>query len=105
MTIRIGDADYTVAFTMREAMEYERRTGRSFFADAAKLGENPTAEVLIGLLWCALVKHAPGLTIEDLASLVGLADLPRIAEALREAYSVPFAGSGSESTGQETQSQ
>lgn len=96
MTIRLGDADYAIGFTMREALEYERRTGRSFFADASAIGDNPTAEVLIGLLWCALLKHSPQLTLEELASTVTLADLPKIAEALREAYAVPFAAAGGE---------
>lgn len=105
-TFKLGDAEYRLELTMREAMEYERQTGRSFFADAQALASQPTAAVTIGLLWAAMLKHAPSLTLDEVASHVKLGDLPQVAEALRKAYEVPFvqgAGAGAEQQ-QESQS-
>lgn len=97
MTFRLRDAELPLELTMREAIEYERRTGRSFFADAQSVADRPTAEVLIGLLWACLLRASPHLALDDVASAISLADLPRVAEALREVFALPFgdpAGAG-----------
>lgn len=94
MTFRIADSEFRLHLTMREAIEYERRTGRSFFADAQSLAEAPTAEVLIGLLWACMLHHQPAATLDEVASALTLADLPRAADALRQLLASPFAQSG-----------
>lgn len=90
--LKIGDATYTVALGVNEIVKLEDITGAGIIEIAAWFNDPEKVRVgnMRAVLWAALQRHHPGLTLEQAGDLIGVIGLQAGVEKLGAALQASF---------------
>lgn len=89
----VGGETYRLAYDFNAVVKAEEATGVNLLTSVMGV---VTARSLRGLLWAALLKDKPDITIDKAGSLISPQNIPTIREAITTAWfgSVPKPGEG-----------
>lgn len=99
VSFKVGETDYSLLFGWQELAKVEKSLGMKLFAFANYFDDeaNMSAGSLIKIFHIALSRHHPDLTEEQAADIMTASHgefLPKLAEAVEQAFPKPAGGNG-----------
>lgn len=78
--IKLSDKEYGIEFTVNSFIEFEEETGKSMMNQDTF--NNMDMKTLRALVWCSIKED---LTVEEVGSMIKMADITPLTEALKNA--------------------